>query len=170
MRGGFKLFVTGAALIALAAAASPAAAQEPTPTPATQQPQTTPAEEKIVFPLPEKCQQCDVALITMLIKPDRTADFEQVMAKVKEALAKSENPQRQEQAKGWIIFKSPTPVQGNAVYVMRIDPIVKGAEYDLMRIVAEVFPTEAQEIYQKYRDAFAGRAVTELQHLMSMSQ
>ena len=65
-----------------------------------------------------------VALITILIKPDRTADFEMVLNKVKESLAKSENAQRKEQAAGWMVFKSPTAVQGNAVYIMRIDPVV----------------------------------------------
>jgi hypothetical protein len=164
MRGGFKVFVSGAALVAMTfAGASTATAQEPAATPA--QPQ---AEEKKVFPLPQACQDCDVALITILIKPDRTADFEMVLNKVKESLAKSENPQRKEQAAGWVVFKSQTPVQGNTVYIMRIDPIVNGAEYDLMRIIAEVFPVEVQEIFQKYKDAFAGRAITEMKRLMSM--
>jgi hypothetical protein len=167
MRGGFKVIVSGAALVAMTfAGASTATAQEPAPTPApAAQP---PAEEKKVFPLPQACQDCDVALITILIKPDRTADFEMVLNKVKESLAKSENPQRKQQAAGWVVFKSPTPVQGNTVYIMRIDPIVNGAEYDLMRIIAEVFPVEVQEIFAKYKDAFAGRAITEMKRLMPM--
>ena len=164
MRGGFKVFVSGAALVAMTfAGASTATAQEPPAAPA--QP---PAEEKKVFPLPEKCQDCEVALITILIKPDRTADFEMVLNKVKEALAKSENAQRKEQAAGWVVFKSPTQVQGNAVYIMRIDPIINGAEYDLMRIIAEVFPVEVQEIFAKYKEAFAGRAITEMKRFMTM--
>jgi hypothetical protein len=91
-----------------------------------------------------------------------------VLNKVKESMAKSENPQRKQQAAGWVVFKSPTPVQGNTVYIMRVDPIVNGAEYDLMRIIAEVFPVEVQEIFQKYKDAFAGRAITEMKRLMPM--
>lgn len=164
MRGGFKVFVSGAALVAMTfAGASTATAQEPAAAPA--QP---PAEEKKVFPLPQACQDCDVALITVLIKQDRTADFEMVLNKVKEALAKSENPQRKQQAAGWVVFKGAQPYQGNATYIMRIDPIVNGAEYDLMRIIAEVFPVEVQEIFAKYKDAFAGRAITEMKRLMPM--
>ena len=165
MRGGFKVIVSGAALVAMTfAGASTATAQEPAPAAAPAQP----AEEKKVFPLPQACQDCDVALITILIKPDKTADFEMVLNKVKESLAKSENAQRKQQAAGWVVFKSPTQVQGNAVYIMRIDPIVNGAEYDLMRIIAEVFPVEVQEIFAKYKDAFAGRAITEMKRLMPM--
>jgi hypothetical protein len=163
MRGGFKVFVSGAALVAMTfAGATTVTAQEPAAAPAA------PQAEKIVFPLPQKCQDCDVALITVLIKSDKTADFEMVLNKVKEAMAKSEKPERKQQAAGWLVFKSAEPIQGNIAYVMRIDPIVKGAEYDLMRIIAEVFPTEAQEIFPKYRDAFAGRAVTELKRFLPM--
>ncbi len=169
MRGGFKVYVSGAALVAMTfAGASAATAQEPAPTPA-EQPAAAPAEpQKPVFPLPQACQECDVALITILIKPDKTADFEMVLERVKESLAKSEAPERTQQAAGWTVFKSPTAVQGNAVYIMRIDPIVKGAEYDLMRIIAEVFPVEVQEIFAKYKDAFAGRAITEMSKFMTM--
>ena len=44
----------------------------------------------------------------MLIKPDKTADFEAVLAKYKEALGKSDNPKRKEQLAGMKFFKSPT--------------------------------------------------------------
>jgi hypothetical protein len=164
MRGGFKVFVSGAALVAMTfAGAGTATAQEPAAAPAAAQ-----AEKKIVFPLPQKCQTCEVALITVLIKADKTADFEMVLNKVKESLAKSENPQRKQQAAGWVVFKSAEPYQGNTTYIMRIDPIVKGAEYDLMQIIAEVFPVEVQEIFAKYKDSFAGRAITEMSKFMSM--
>ena len=175
MRGGFKVFVSGTALVAMTmAGASTAAAQEP-PAPAPQQTPATPAEqapaEKPVFPLPQKCQDCDVALVTMLIKGDKTADFEMVLNKVKEALAKSEKPERKQQAAGWLVFKGNEMDQkGNAIYIMRIDPIVKGAEYDLMRIIAEVFPVEVQEIFAKYKDAFAGRGVAEMKRLLPMQE
>jgi hypothetical protein len=87
-------------------------------------------------------------------------------------MAKNEKVDRKPQAAGWTIFKGSTPVKlkdvDTIVYLMRIDPIVKGADYDLMRIVAEVFPVEAQEMYKLYRDAFAGRSVTELKRFMTM--
>jgi hypothetical protein len=110
----------------------------------------------------------DAAIVTVLIKPDKTADFELVLSRLKEALQKSDNPRRKEQAAGWKVFKSAQLAQGNAVYVMRIDPVVKGEEYDITRLIAEVFPVEVQELFIKYKDSFAGRGVTELTPYMSM--
>lgn len=112
----------------------------------------------------------EAAVITMLIKPDKTADFELVLTRLKDALQKSENPRRREQAAGWKVFKATQAAQGNAVYIMRIDPVIKGEEYDITRLIAEVFPVEVQELFVKYRDAFAGRGVTELSPVLSMAQ
>ena len=42
----------------------------------------------------------DAAMVTILIKGDKTAEFESVIAKYKEALAKSDNPKRKEQLAG----------------------------------------------------------------------
>jgi hypothetical protein len=161
MRGGFKVFVSGAALVAMAfAGASVATAQNATPA----QPEK-PAEPAA----PRFTLNGDAAIVTMLIKSDKTADFEFVLNKLKEALAKSENPQRKEQAAGWKVFKSSQPGPNNtAVYIFRIDPIIKGAEYDITMLISEVFPVEVQEIFAKYKDAFAGRAVTELSQFMMM--
>jgi hypothetical protein len=112
----------------------------------------------------------DIALITILIKPDKTADFETVLTKLKESLAKSEKPERKQQAAGWKIFKSTQLAQGNAVYIMRIDPVIKGQEYDISRLIAEVFPVEVQQIFELYKGAFAGRAITYMTPFMDMSQ
>ena len=48
-------------------------------------------------------------MVLNFIKPDKTADFEMVMGKLKEAMAKSEKPERKQQAAGWKVFKSPDP-------------------------------------------------------------
>src|SRR5262245_28742780 len=154
MLGGFQVFVSGVALVAVTlAGASTAAAQAP----------AEPAKPVLTI-------NADAAIITLLIKPDKTADFEVVLNKLKDALNKSEKPERKQQAAGWKIFKSSQMAQGNAVYIMRIDPVVKGQEYDITRLIAEVFPVEVQEIFAKYKDAFAGRAITEMTALMSMQQ
>jgi hypothetical protein len=110
----------------------------------------------------------DAAIVTILIKPDKTADFEAVLNKLKESLAKSDKPQRKEQSAGWKVFKSSQMAQGNAVYIFLISPVVKGQEYDLTQLIAEVFPVEVQEVFAKYKDAFAGRAITSLNALMTM--
>src|SRR5688500_13100333 len=59
----------------------------------------------------------DVALWTLAIKPDKTADFETIMAKVREALLKSEKPERKAQAAGWKVVKDVKPLpDGNIRY------------------------------------------------------
>ena len=45
---------------------------------------------------------------------------------------------------------------------MYVDPVVKDEEYDISRVIAEVFPMEVQEIFLEYKDSFAGRAITPL--------
>jgi hypothetical protein len=157
MLGGFQVFVSGVALVAVTlAGASTAAAQTP----------AAPAEPtKPVLLLDEG----DVALVTIFIKSDKTADFEVVLNKLKESLQKSEKPERKQQAAGWKIFKSTQPgPQNTVVYVMRIDPVVKGQEYDISRLIAEVFPVEVQELFAKYKDAFHGRGITFLKTFMEM--
>jgi hypothetical protein len=98
----------------------------------------------------------DGGMVLIFIKPDKTADFEMVMGKLKEAMAKSEKPERKQQAAGWKIFKSPDPAGANTLYVFVIDPALKGADYQVSNIIAEAFPAaEANDILKKYADAFA---------------
>jgi hypothetical protein len=99
----------------------------------------------------------DGGMVLNFVKPDKTADFEAVIAKLKEALAKSEKPERKEQAKSWKVFKSPDPAAGgNALYVFVIDPAIKDADYTVSNILAEAFPpAEVNELYKQYAAAYA---------------
>jgi hypothetical protein len=130
-------------------AASTARAQQP-PAPAAPAGQAAQAPQTRTFP-------SDAGMILNFIKPDKTADFEAVVAKLKEALAKSEKPERKEQAKTWKVFKSPDPAAGgNVLYVFIIDPAVKGADYSVANILAEAFPaSEVNELYKQYAGAYA---------------
>ena len=148
-----RTLVMGAALAAVLFAGAPAFAQDA----------AAPAAPVLAL-------EGDAATITVLIKPDKTAEFESVLAKVKESLAKSEKAERKAQAAGWTVFKATTPVNGNVAYIMFINPVVKGQEYDISRLIAEVFPVEVQEFFQKYKDSFAGRGITPLTKLMTMGQ
>ncbi|MGE3275595.1 MAG: hypothetical protein AB7O67_10815 [Vicinamibacterales bacterium] len=165
MLRGFQVFVSGTAAAALMlAGVTVAAAQEAAP--AQEQQQAAPQEPAE----PVLTLNGDAAIVTLLIKPDKQADFEQVLAKLKESLNQSEKPARKQQAAGWKVYKASQMAQGNAVYIFLIDPVVKNEEYDITRLIAEVFPVEVQELFVKYRDSFAGRAISELNTLMSMSQ
>ncbi len=98
----------------------------------------------------------DGAMVLNFIKPDKVADFEMVMGKLKEALMKSEKPERKQQAAGWKVFKSPDPAGANTLFVFIIDPAVKDADYQVSNIIAEAFPgAEANVILTKYAEAYA---------------
>jgi len=98
----------------------------------------------------------DAGMVLNFIKPDKTSDFEAVMTKLKEALQKSEKPERKQQAASWKVFKSPEPAAGgNVLYVFLIDPAVKGADYTVSNILAEAFPAEVQTLYKQYVEAYA---------------
>lgn len=112
--------------------------------------QATPAPPARVF-------TSDAGMVLNFIKPDKTADFEELIAKLKEAMAKSEKPERQEQAKSWRIYKSPEPAVGGAIlYVFFNDPAVKGADYTVTNILGEAFPPEeVTELTKKYVESYA---------------
>ncbi len=142
VRGGRSAWIAvGIVLVLLSA--SPARAEQAAPAGQAQQ-----VSNQRVFPN-------DAGMVLNFIKPDKVADFEMVMGKLKEALAKSENPQRKQQAASWKIFKSADPAGANVLYVYVIDPAVKGADYQVSNIIAEAFPAEANDILKKYADAYA---------------
>jgi hypothetical protein len=138
-------------LIAAFAAAT-VQAQEPAPAPA----QAEASKSPFAF-------AADGALVLNYIKPDKTADFEMVVGKIKEALAKSENAERKSQAAGWKIFKAAEPGPGGAVlYVWIVDPVAKGTEYSVSQILTEGFPAEAAALYKTLADSYSGQAIINL--------
>jgi hypothetical protein len=98
----------------------------------------------------------DAVVVLNYIQNAKTTDFENVMQRVKEALQKSDKPERRQQADGWKVFKSPDPsgIEGVTVYVFVIDPVVKGANYNLGVILQEGFPDKYGEIYKSYADSY----------------
>ena len=94
--------------------------------------------------------------ILYTLTPGSTADFEMVLNKTKEALTKSEKPERKEQAASWRVYKSDQPgANGNVTYVMIIDPALKDADYNIVNILNEAFPGEIQALFKAYTEAFA---------------
>jgi hypothetical protein len=146
MLRGIQVLVSGIALAGLTlAVAGVAEAQEPA---------------KPVLTL-----EGESAVLIVLIKPDKAADFETVVAKYKEAFAKNDKAERKQQLAGLKFFKSPTAMGGNTAYIIVADPVVKDQEYDITRIIHEVFPSEATDMFNKYKEAFAGRQIIPLNKL-----
>ena len=155
---GLVFVLAFAACCAVVFAQNPPAQQAPP----AQQPAAPPA---VTFP-------GDAVMVLNYIKADKTADFEAAMTKVKEALQKSEVPERKQQAAGWKVFKSPDPAgEGQVLYVWVIDPIVKGADYGLGKILSEAFPADANAIFKQYADAYAkGQLKINLNAVTAMGQ
>ena len=96
----------------------------------------------------------DGALLLQFVKADKTADYEMLVSKLKEALQKSDKPDRKEMAKSWKVYKAqePGPASG-AIYVSVIAPAVKGADYSVATILTEGFPAEAAALYKSYTES-----------------
>jgi hypothetical protein len=99
----------------------------------------------------------DAGMVLNFIKADKVADFEMVVTKLKDALAKSAKPERKQQAMSWKVFKAAEPGAGGSVlYVFIVDPSVKGADYSVANILAEALPADqVNEIYKAYAGAYA---------------
>ncbi|MGH9349283.1 MAG: hypothetical protein ACRD26_18665 [Vicinamibacterales bacterium] len=114
------------------------------------------AQEAAQQAAPKLTFEGDTALWTVAIKPDKTADFEKIIAKLHEGLNKSESAERRQQAVGWKVMKQAKPLQdGNIAYVHIINPVVPGADYTVMQALYDMFPDERQALYETYRGAFA---------------
>ena len=107
---------------------------------------------------PQRMFNLDAGFIQAQIRSDRTADFEMVMQKVKDALRNSENSTRKQQIRGWKVFKMAESGGPNAViYFMIIDPPVADADYTISTILAEGYPGgEGQQLYDTFSGSFAG--------------
>lgn len=171
-----KRFISGfLGFAVLAGAASTAEAQTTaTPPPAQQQPAAPaqPAEPAIGF-------TSDAGMMFNMIKASSVADFEMVLGKLKEALQKSEDPQRKQQAASWKIYKStdgaqavpcPDGTQCQAVmYIFVFDKTVKGVDYDPVKILSEAYPTEVNALYEKLKAAYVTLNKSSVSMLMDMS-
>ena len=100
----------------------------------------------------------DIALWSVSIRPDKTADYEQILNKVKESLQKSQAPEAKQQLAGWKVIKAPKPMpDGNIIYTHVITPVA-GADYNILQVLYATVtdPTEQKTLYDLYRGAFVG--------------
>jgi hypothetical protein len=164
MRRPFTYFTSAlaCALVStvLVAQQQPPAQQPPTqppPTqPATQQPPAAaaPAAPKLPFTTP-------AGMLLIQIKPDQTAAFEELMAKIKAGVAKSTDATIKQQMTGFKVYKATEQMNNNALYVVTVDPAVKDVEYEFFAILQKVLtPDELRdpaviEMSKKAAAAFA---------------
>ena len=115
---------------------------------------TASAQAPAAAPPPPRHFNGDAGLILIYVQPDKTAQFEGAMQKIKEGLQKSEKPERKEQAASWKLFKAGAGAAGQ-VYAMIMSPSVKNVDYAIGAILSETQPAEARAIFDAYAGALS---------------
>lgn len=98
----------------------------------------------------------DMVIIAYAVNAGKDADYEKVIATLKDALAKSSKPEAKQQLAGWKVMKNSTnQPDGSSVYLHVISPVVKDADYSITAIVYEVVkdPTEQTAFFNLYKGA-----------------
>ncbi|MGH9386818.1 MAG: hypothetical protein ACRD2N_21310, partial [Vicinamibacterales bacterium] len=140
---------TVAALVALAQTPAPPQSQPAPPKP------TDPAAEKPADPATSSFTT-EAGLILVLIKPDKTEDFELAIRTLQEKLSADSDPARRAIAAGWRVFKAAeADEKGNVVYVHALLPATPGFDYRPSLLLDELLGAAPPELLTKYRDAFA---------------
>ena len=146
-----SLVFVGGLLIALGAAGglliSGAQAQQAQPPPAPQQ--ATPPDP-LVF-------NDERLLVSFQVDEAFGTEFEVTMGRVKEVLAKSDKPERRQQAAHWKLIKI-GPTNGILTYFFLLDEVAKGLTYDPFKILTEggVPPEEVGERFKKVGPGLKG--------------
>ena len=99
----------------------------------------------------------DAGLLIVTVKPDKTADYEDVIRALQAALSKATDEKHRAIASGWRVFKaSGADAKANVVYVHVIHPTVQGTDYRPSLLLDELLAGASAEMLAKYRDAIAG--------------
>lgn len=113
--------------------------------------------QQAAAPPPQKTTYSgDVAILAYAVNPDKTGDYEKVVAQVKESLSKSSRPEAKQQLAGWKIMKNAAAQpDGSILYVHVINPVVRDADYSITNIVYDTVtdPMERINFYNLYRGA-----------------
>jgi len=147
-------------VFALAVVLAPAASFAQATTTGGAQPQQqpaaapAPAAPKVPFETP-------AGILLVQIKPDKTADFEEMVGKLKAGFAKTQDETLKKQAAGFKVYKSTEPFGPNRLYVVFLEPTVPASEYELFNMLLRTMTPEeqradgVQDMWKRYADAFA---------------
>ena len=131
--------------------------------PSLQTPQSKPdAPDALVF-------TADRMLVSVRVAEPFATDFEVTMGKVKEVLARSDKPERKQQAAQWKLLKVGTPQDGIVTYFFLLERVVKGATYDPFKILSEgLSPEEVGALFQKVGPGLKGVSAAPLDLVVNM--
>ena len=108
---------------------------------------------------PKLTYNADAVIVVYAVNPGKDAEYEQVIAKLREALGKSTAPEAKQQLASWKVVKSPTSLtkDTSSSYIHIINPVVKGADYSIVNIVyAASTDDEKRAFYDLYKGALKG--------------
>ena len=98
----------------------------------------------------------DLVLMSVAINADRTADYEQIMERLRQALVNSADPVRNRMAQGWTLIRQQNRLgTGEVIYVHLITPVAGSDQYSIMQTLYDEFPEERQALYEMYQSAFS---------------
>ena len=149
-------FALALALVPAVALAQATTAHQP---PAGQQPAAAaqpaaPAEPKVPFTTP-------AGMLLVQIKPDKTADFEEMIGKLKAGLAKTSDEGLKKQATGFKVYKAAEQFGANTLYVVFVEPTALNSEYELFNMLLRTMTPDEQRdpgakaMWDRYAAAFA---------------
>ncbi len=98
----------------------------------------------------------DHAVFMNFIKPDKTADYEMLIQKVKEGLKASDKPERKQMAESWKVYKAQRS-GSRWLGDLHLGDYAGGEGCRLLAdrtLLAEAFPAEARALYDTYIGAF----------------
>ena len=104
-------------------------------------------------------------LVLNFIKPDKATEWEGILDKVKEGLKASEKPERKAQAASWKVYKASEQPKDAVLYMWLIDGAPTDQEYSMTKLMQELFPKEAVDLYKQYSDSY----VPPLQQIFHLS-
>ena len=105
-------------------------------------------------------------LILNFIKPDKAADWEALIDKIVAAMKASDDPQRKAQASAWKVYKSTEqPVKDAVLYFWVLEGVPPDGEYSMVKILTQLFKTDANAMYQEYSAAYVVPPAQQFFHL-----
>ena len=150
--------------LALAVALVPAAAFAQATTSTTQQPPAGGQQPAAAAPAPEPPKvpfATPAGILLVQIKPDKTADFEEMVGKLKSGFAKTTDETLKKQAAGFKVYKSSEPFGANTLYVVFLEPTAPNSEYELFNMLLRTMSPDEQRdpaakgMWERYAGAFA---------------
>jgi hypothetical protein len=153
-----RAFVITSFALALALVPAAALAQATT----TQQPPAAaaaPAQPEATAPKVPFTTPAGMLLVT--IKSDKTADFEEMVAKLKAGFAKTSDEALKKQGAGFKVYKAAEPNGANTLYVVLVEPTVPNSEYELFNMLLRTMTPDEQRdpgakaMWERYAAAFA---------------